>query len=335
MMSETTPQTSSGSTPPTTTQPERTHSVHLGTKAAALAADIKLAHSVFALPFALLGALLAAAPTVPESSIAWPTLAGQLALAAVCMVAARTWAMVVNRLADRRFDAHNPRTAKRAFAAGTLSPKDGYAVLVISAAVFLAASAAYWPLYDNPWPLVGAPTILAWLAFYSFTKRFTAACHLVLGSALALSPIAAAIAVGGLDAVGSHQNAPAIWALAAMVTLWVAGFDVIYALADRAFDRENGLRSLPAALGWTNAARTSAAMHALASVALILAWTQSPTLGPAFGIAAALTVGLLIAEHAVLAVRRERGLHTAFFTINGVVALVLGAAGAADLLLGP
>ena len=299
------------------------------TKAALLAADIKLAHSVFALPFAVLGAALAAA-TDPFNA---GRLTGQFTLITLCMVAARTWAMVVNRLADRRFDAHNPRTAARAFASGKLDPRDGLAALAVSAAAFLAAAAAFWPLYNNPWPLVGAPAILLWLAFYSFTKRFTAACHLVLGSALALSPIAAAIAVAGLDAVSIDPNAAAIWALAAMITVWVAGFDVIYALADRDFDREHGLRSLPAALGWTNAARTAAALHAIAAAALALAWWLSPTLSIAFALAAAITIALLITEHAVLAIRRERGLQLAFFTLNGLVAIALGVAGITDILL--
>jgi 4-hydroxybenzoate polyprenyltransferase len=307
-------------------------SVTLPTKLAVAAADIKLSHSVFALPFALLAAFLAARPT-PESSIDWSAFATQLALVVVCMVAARTWAMLVNRVADRRFDADNPRTANRAFAAGTLSPGDGYALLTVSAIVFVASTAAFGPLFDNWAPLAFSPVVLLWLALYSFTKRFTALCHVVLGTALALSPVAAAVAVGGLDALSSHHNAAAVWWLAVFVTLWVAGFDVIYALADRDFDRERGLRSVPAALGWAGAAWASRALHLAAAGALVAAWSESLALDTLFAAAAILTVALLITEHAVLAVRRERGLQVAFFTLNGIVSLVLGVAGIADTVL--
>lgn len=310
--------------PPTPTARSLPH------RAALIAADIKLAHSIFALPFAVLGGALAAA----DADLTAGPIAARFALITVCMVAARTWAMLVNRLADRTFDAKNPRTATRAFASGAVDTRTGYAALVTSAAVFLIASAAFGPAFGNWWPIVGAPPILAWLAFYSFTKRFTAACHLVLGVALALSPIAAAIAVAGLDAVAlgnpAAPNAPAIWAIAAMIAPWVAGFDVIYALADRDFDRAQGLRSLPAALGWNGAANAARALHLAAAIALLIAWRVGPALGVAFAVAALITVGLLITEHAVLAIRRERGLNIAFFTLNGVVAVLLGVAGVVD-----
>ncbi|MEM1184485.1 MAG: 4-hydroxybenzoate octaprenyltransferase [Planctomycetota bacterium] len=309
--------------------PTQGQALSVAAKTAALASDIKLAHSVFALPFALIGALLAA----DDAQVPIRTLLGQLTLIVVCMVAARTWAMVVNRMADRRFDARNARTAGRAFASGKLDPKDGWIALAVSAFVFLMGTAGFWVLFGNPWPLAAAPALLAWLAFYSFTKRFTAACHLVLGVALALSPIASAIAVSGLDAVSTQPNAAALWALFGMITFWVAGFDVIYALADRDFDRENRLRSLPAALGWNGAAFASLAMHFAAAGALITSAALSPTLGIAFAIATGITVALLITEHAVLALRRERGLNTAFFTLNGLVAIALGVAGVIDLVI--
>ncbi len=307
-------------------------SLPLPRKLALAASDIKLAHSVFALPFALLAAFLAVRVEGPGTVVDWGRFAGQLGLIVVCMVAARTWAMLVNRVADRRFDAANPRTAKRAFASGELSPRDGAVLLGGSAGVFVVATGLFGVFYGNWAPAAFSPAILAWLAFYSFTKRFTALCHIVLGVALALSPLAAGVAVAGLGALGPHENAAALWWLAGMITVWVAGFDVIYALADRDFDRGRGLRSIPAALGWSGAAWVSRGLHVLAIVALVLVWAESASLGGLFLLGVGLTAGLLVTEHAVLAVRRERGLNVAFFTLNGVVSVALGLLGIADTL---
>ncbi|MFI4897921.1 MAG: UbiA family prenyltransferase, partial [Phycisphaerales bacterium JB059] len=142
-------------------------------------ADIKLAHSVFALPFALLGAFLVAPGD--DAGIDWSRFGGMLALVVVCMFFARTWAMVTNRVADREIDAANPRTARRAFAAGALSGRDGLLVLAGSALAFVGVCALYWVLYANPWPTLLSGIVLAWIAFYSYTKRFTWLCHVFLG----------------------------------------------------------------------------------------------------------------------------------------------------------
>lgn len=288
------------------------------------AADIKLAHSVFALPFAVLGAFLA---RPAEGS--WGRFAGQLGLVVVCMVAARTWAMLVNRLADRRYDAANPRTQRRVLASGRMSPRDAATVAGGSAAAFIAACGLFWAFFGNPWPLILSVPVLAWIAFYSFTKRFTALCHVFLGGALAASPLAAAIAVDP----ASLGSVPALYWLAGMVLLWVAGFDVIYALQDIDFDRGAGLSSIPARLGWRRAIWASRAMHAGALAMLITAAAAEGRFGPAFYAAVAAVGVLLVAEHAVLAGRGKAGLDMAFFTINGVVSCVLGAAGVADLTL--
>mgnify|MGYP006435943293 FL=1 len=296
-------------------------------QAGLIARDIKLAHSVFALPFALLGAFLAA-PRDGADAIRWDALAGRLALVLVCMVSARTWAMLINRLADRRIDARNPRTAGRVFASGSVGARAGGAWLGASGALFLAACAGFWALFDNPWPMIGALPVLGWLALYSFTKRFTAWCHLVLGVALALSPLAAAVAVGGIGAV-----TPAVGWLAVMVAFWVAGFDVIYALQDIGFDRDAGLRSIPARLGWRGAVLASRGMHTVAAAAIVLAWAFSDRLGAGFGLAVAAALGLLIAEHWVLHAKGERGIGPAFFTANGVLGLVVGAIGIGSVIL--
>jgi 4-hydroxybenzoate polyprenyltransferase len=284
-----------------------------------VAADIKLAHSVFALPFAVLAAFLARTPGVSAARFA-----AQLALIVLCMVLARTWAMIVNRLVDRRFDAANERTARRVFAAGRLSPTRGWVIALASAALFIAATAAFDRFFSNPWPLILALPVLAWIALYSLTKRFTALCHLVLGTALAASPLAAAIAVD------PHPPTKALWSIAGMVLLWVAGFDVIYALQDMDFDRRARLASIPARIGWRGGIWVSRALHAAAVAFLLLAWRSEPRFGLLFALAVAAVAALLVAEHLVLARRGREGLDMAFFTLNGVVSCVLGAAGCID-----
>lgn len=306
---------------PATTRPQaRT----LAEVARAAAVDIKLAHSVFALPFALLGAFLARPDTDTPAR-----LAGKLALVVACMVSARTWAMLVNRLADRDIDAANPRTARRALPSGRLSTRQGLAASSASALAFLACASLFGVLFANWWPAILAAPVLAWIAFYSFTKRFTALCHLFLGGALAASPICAAIAVDPAALGGT----PALWWLAAMVLCWVAGFDIIYALQDLDFDRSAGLSSIPALLGPRRAAWASRALHTAAAACLIAAWQADPRLGPLFGAATAATLALLITEHVVLTRKGLAGLDLAFFTLNGIVSCLLGAAGIADLLL--
>jgi 4-hydroxybenzoate polyprenyltransferase len=296
----------------------------LGTRLALAAADIKLAHSVFALPFAVLGAFLAR----PEGSD-WRRFFGQLAIIVACMVFARTWAMLVNRLADRDIDARNPRTQRRVMAAGKLAARDGLWIALASAAAFIACTSLFWVLIANPWPLMLSVPVLIWIAFYSFTKRFTALCHIFLGGALAASPLAAAVAIDPTFAAGSQ----ALWFLAGMVLFWVAGFDVIYALQDLDFDRSAGLSSIPARLGPTGAIWVSRLLHLAAFGLLVAAWRSETRFGPVFGVGAAAVGGLLVIEHAVLARRGKAGLEMAFFTINGVVSCVLGVAGVVDLVL--
>ncbi|MGQ0628464.1 MAG: 4-hydroxybenzoate octaprenyltransferase [Phycisphaerales bacterium] len=294
----------------------------LVSRLAVAAADIKLAHSVFALPFAVLGAFLAR-----DESISGGAFAVKAALVVFCMVTARTWAMLINRLADARIDAANPRTLRRAIARGALPFRSGVAFAAVSAALFLLGAGGF-ALHDrNIWPLALAPLVLAWLAFYSFAKRFTLLCHLLLGTALALSPLAAALAVRP----ESLLSTPTLWWMALMVTLWVAGFDVIYALQDTDFDASAGLHSIPSRLGPARAIMLSRVMHAGAGAALLIAGLRDPRLGWLFLAAVAVVWVLLIAEHAVLARRGKAGLDLAFFTLNGMVSCLVGAAGVVDL----
>lgn len=300
------------------------------------AADIKLAHSIFAMPFAVLAAFLAR-----DAQAGWARFGVQITLIVVCMVAARTFAMLVNRYADRAIDANNPRTARRAIASGRLGVGPARAMIAASALVFIAACGAFLVATSNPWPLALSLPVLGWIAFYSFTKRFTALCHLVLGVSLAIAPIAAAIAIDpravGLPVSLSVEVAspalPAVWWLALMVVLWVAGFDVIYALQDQEFDARTGLSSIPAKLGTRGAIWLSRLMHAGAAGVLLMVWRSDARLGPVFLAGVAMVWALLVLEHVILARRGKAGLDMAFFTVNGIVSCVLGVAGVADALL--
>ncbi len=295
----------------------------LVSRLAAAAGDIKLAHSIFALPFAVLGGAMAI-----EAGTSPTAIAGMLGLVVVCMFFARTWAMMVNRLVDRRFDSQNPRTAGRALAGGRLRVRDAWAITLTAGAAFWLCAAMFWVFFDNPWPAMLAVPVLVWIAFYSLTKRFTALCHVFLGGALAASPLAAALAVNP-----ANLSNPAIWWLSAMVLCWVAGFDVIYAMQDIEFDRGAGLKSVPARLGAPGGAWVSRGLHVAALAALVLAWESDGRFGPVFGVGVVLIGLLLVLEHAVLARRGEAGLDMAFFTLNGVVSVVLGVAGVIDLLI--
>lgn len=297
--------------------------------------DIKLAHSVFALPFAVLGACLASPAFASRPAAAgasrneWGAFAGQLALVIACMVFARTWAMLVNRLADRRFDAANPRTARRVFASGLVAAPTGWSFAALSALGFIACCGAFLAAFANPWPLALSVPTLAWVAFYSFTKRFTWASHVFLGGALAASPIAAALAVRP----EALAETPAIWTLAGNTLLWVAGFDVLYAMQDLDFDRGAGLRSVPAAFGARRSAWISRALHVGAVALLAATAALEPRLGWLFGAAALGAAGLLLFEHAYLERKGLAGLPVAFGLVNGVFSVTLGVVGVVDLAL--
>ncbi len=303
-----------------------------------VARDIKVSHSVFALPFAVLAACIAR----PQAG-SWSRFAVQLGLVVVCMVAARSWAMMVNRLADSAIDAKNPRTARRTFASGELSTSRGWIIAAGFAAAFVAAASLFGVVMGNWWPALLSLPVLAWIALYSWTKRFTWLCHIFLGGALAASPIAAALAVdpGAVGLTGSLGGAvgvvgvaakPAVWWLAGMVLAWVAGFDVIYALRDVEFDRREGLFSVPASLGTNAAMWVSRGLHVAAGTMLWMAMQSDPRFGVIFMSGVFVAWGLLVMEHLVLLRRGMAGLDMAFFTLNGVVSCAVGLAGCIDLL---
>ena len=299
----------------------------IGGVVAEIAADVKVAHSVFALPFALLSAVLAVA-TIPGTGVWSATVA--LVLVVVVMVSARTAAMLANRLLDRRIDARNPRTRDRAIPAGRLSVGAALTALLVCAAAYFAACAGFGVLVHNWWPLRLALPVLAWLLAYGLLKRFTMLCHFWLGASLAMSPPAAALAVGP-EAL-AH---PAPWLLAASVLTWVAGFDIIYALQDQAVDQQEGLHSIPARLGTTRALAVSRWLHAGSAAALGAVWWLEPRLhGMVFGGAVALVALLLVVEHATVRRWGTTRMALTFFTINGCVSLLVGGAGIVSVILG-
>lgn len=286
----------------------------------AAARDIKLSHTVFALPFALLATFLAA-DWVGRSLHFIDFL-----VIVLCMVAARSFAMMFNRWADAKIDAANPRTQGRAVPSGQVDLKMMRSFALVAALCLPAATLYFLIAYDNPWPLILSPLVLIVLGGYSYTKRFTWLCHAVLGLALAISPLAATIAIAP-GYLGSSE----VWLLALMVLCWVAGFDVLYALQDTEVDRELGLHSLPSRLGVGPALWISRALHVLSAAALIGVATLSEQLRLFFAIATGLTCTLLVVEHALVWGGKTKQLNMAFFTVNGVISVLLGAAGIIDL----
>lgn len=300
----------------------------------AIAADIKLGHSVFALPFALFGAFLAAVgpggPLAAENGGHWVRFTLQLALVVVAMVAARTAAMVANRLVDRGIDARNPRTAGRALPSGRVRMGTMTIALLASIATTLAAAAAFRLIDGNPWPLLLAVPVLAWLLLYGYLKRFTWLCHLWLGASLGMSPVLAAVAVNPQALEGLSP-----WLLGAAVTCWVAGFDVIYALQDVEVDRREGLSSLPASWGEAPALHASRLLHVAATSLLVGVYLFAPggSLGRLYIGGVAVAGLVLLIEHLTVKRWGTTRLAITFGLLNGVVSIVVGGAGIADLLL--
>jgi len=264
---------------------------------------IKFEHSVFALPFALTGALLAARFT----SHGWPSWR-QILWIVVAMVSARSAAMTINRIADLRYDKENPRTKMRALATGTVSMGFAWVFTFVAVALFVIAA---WQL--NPLALKLSPVALAILFFYSFTKRFTNFSHLFLGFALGVSPAAAWIAVTG------HLDIRMI-ILCAAVTLWVAGFDVLYACQDVAFDQSAGLFSIPKRFGIATSLWIARVMH-VGVIALLVWLAASFALPWPAWIGIAVVAALLAYEHSLVKAHDLSKLDAAFFTLNGYISI--------------
>jgi 4-hydroxybenzoate polyprenyltransferase len=263
---------------------------------------IKIEHTLFALPFAFLGAVLAAKGLPSAWQILWIV---------VAMVGARSAAMAFNRIADRSFDARNPRTAMRALPAGLLSVGFVWAFIIASAALFVFAAAML-----NRLTLILAPVALGCVLLYSFTKRWTQFSHLVLGACLSIAPTGAWIAVRG--EIGS----PVPLLLSLVVLLWTAGFDVLYACQDYDFDRSEGLRSIPARFGIGPALWIARGLHAASFLALV--WLFVITgLGPVAFAGVIATAVLLIYQHRLVRAGDLSRLNAAFFTTNAFVSVIL------------
>jgi 4-hydroxybenzoate polyprenyltransferase len=278
---------------------------------------IKFSHTLFALPFALFGAALAA-----HGRDGWHGRARDWLGILLCMATARSAAMAFNRLVDRRIDALNPRTAVRHLPSGQLSVGAVTGFLVVCSLGFVASTLLFLP---NRWPLYLSVPVLAWICGYSFAKRFTSLAHVWLGSALMLAPVAAWIALRG-----DLAWPPVVLGLA--VLFWVSGFDVIYACQDVEFDRAHGLFSIPRRLGVPNALRFAALAH-VAMVACLVALGLVYPLGGVYFAGVAAIAALLVYEHAIVRPDDLSRVNLAFFHVNIVISMGLLAFGLVDLLV--
>jgi 4-hydroxybenzoate polyprenyltransferase len=287
-------------------------------KLSLFAKDIKISHTLFALPWAILSTFLAAKETHHPITI------GMIVLILICMVTARTVAMASNRLLDAKLDRENPRTARRAIPSGALSKSFVTGIVVTCVLVFLAACYGFYSFYNNPWPLLLALPVLAFISSYPFLKRFTRLCHYYLGAALALAPICAWVAISG------QLNWPPL-IMAGTVLLWTAGFDILYACQDYQSDLETGVFSIPSKLGIPKALWVSRLTHLACIALLITLGLVSPTLSTFYFAGVAVAILLLIVEHSLVTPTDLSKLNLAFFTLNGVISLLISTLGLIDI----
>ncbi|MFN9710681.1 MAG: UbiA-like polyprenyltransferase [Bacteroidota bacterium] len=283
---------------------------------------IKFAHTVFALPFALVGFFLGVQSLKSESAhveIDFEFYALSLLLVLLCMVFARSAAMAFNRYLDRHFDAKNPRTVIREIPAGILSANQVLWFTILMSSLFMLSA---WLINTICFAL--SPVALLVILGYSYTKRFTALCHLVLGLALSLAPTGAYLAM-----TGYFSWEPVILSLA--VLFWVAGFDIIYALQDESFDKEYGLKSIPVLIGGRNALRLSRIFHFI-TAGLLIVFGCLTNGGAYFIVGELLFIGLLIYQHTLVKPNDLRRVNMAFFTTNGIASIVFGAFAIIDIL---
>ncbi len=294
---------------PSTLKPRDGQHIQGGSLLVRLANFVKLPHTVFAMPFALVGVVLASVSNpITLAMVGWTVLA---------FTSARFAAMGFNRIVDRDIDAINPRTAMREIPSGALTLNQARISVLIASLLFFYASSQL-----NPLCLALSPVALLWVLGYSYTKRFTRWSHLWLGLGLSIAP------VGGYLAVAGHWSTPwwLLCALAAAVVTWTGGFDMIYALQDAEFDRKNGLRSIPASIGVVSAINLARALHVIAIACLVLLALGVPQLGVGlsqtvvwFGVF--LAAVLLLWEHRLVHAKDLSRINAAFFTMNGIISL--------------
>ncbi len=291
---------------------------------------IRFSHTVFALPFAALATVMAFATPLSSGarpSFRWQDIVGIL----LCMVFARSAAMAFNRLVDHNIDARNPRTEKRHLPAGVLSRSSVWAFTIGCSLAFVASTALFLP---NRLPLYASVPVLTFLCGYSLAKRFTAAAHLWLGVALSLSPICAWVAIRGSEVTSSPSDLLAPLILAAAVAAWVAGFDIIYACQDAAFDAEAGLHSIPAKFGIAGALKIAAAFHVvmLGLLSLLPTFAHSTGLGVLFWGVLAIVAAMVLWQHWLVRPDDLNRVNQAFFNTNAAISLTLLVAGTLDCL---
>lgn len=290
---------------------------------------IKFSHTIFAMPFAMIGFFL----SLFYFDFTRPVIAGwhpvvlpasfiitKLTLVLVCMITARSAAMAFNRYLDRKWDALNPRTAIREIPKGIISPKNALLFTIISCVLFVVAT-----FFINRLCFYLSPVALATVLGYSYTKRFTPLCHLVLGLGLSLAPIGAYLAVTGV-----FHWLPVLFSLA--VLFWVSGFDIIYALQDEEFDRQHNLQSIPVMLGKANALRVSELLH-LFSAAAVVAAGRWGGFGWLYWVGVLVFGGMLVYQHTIVKPHDLRRVNLAFMTANGIASVVFATFVIADLFI--
>jgi 4-hydroxybenzoate polyprenyltransferase len=280
---------------------------------------VKFAHTIFALPFAMIGFTLGAVVVYNNGSLTGKDILIKLLLVLLCMVTARSAAMAFNRYLDRHFDAQNPRTAIREIPKGIISAGSALRFTIINCVIFMVATA-----FINPVCLILSPVALFVILFYSYTKRFTPLCHLVLGLGLSLAPIGAYLAL-----TGAFNLLPVLFSLA--VITWVSGFDIIYAMQDIDFDKSQQLHSIPTALGGTRALRTSELLHFFSCAFVVFAGVYGH-FSWLYWIGIAVFIGMLIYQHLLVKPSDLSKVNIAFMTANGIASVVFGVLVIADIV---
>jgi 4-hydroxybenzoate polyprenyltransferase len=276
---------------------------------------VKFSHTIFALPFAFIGFTLGV--VYEQKDFSWVTLLLMIA----CMVFARSAAMAFNRYLDRKYDALNPRTAQREIPAGLIPPKQALAFTIINCILFVVCT-----YFINTICCYLSPVALFVILFYSYTKRFTALCHLVLGAGLALAPIGAYLTV-----TGYFDLLPLLFSFA--VFTWVAGFDIIYALQDEVFDKSQKLHSIPTWLGPRKALLFSTILHIFSAGFVIAAGMLAPTFGIFYWLGVAIFCGCLIYQHLLVKPHDLSKVNIAFMTTNGIASVIFAILVILDLLV--
>ncbi len=273
---------------------------------------VKFSHTIFAMPFAMIGFFIAVPMAHGSMNALWSsTLGKKLLLVIICMMTARSAAMAFNRYLDRHFDAKNPRTAIREIPAGILSAESALLFVIVNCLMFVTAT-----YFINSICFYLSPVALFVILFYSFTKRFTALCHLVLGIGLSLAPIGAYLAV-----TGYFNWLPILFSMA--VIFWVSGFDIIYAMQDVDFDQSEHLYSIPSMLGKARGLRVSELLHVLSSVCIIVAGFAG-NFHWLYWIGVIVFIGMLIYQHLLVKPNDLSKVNIAFMTANGIASVVFG-----------